>query len=100
MLYLNFVYPSRLGKKPSMILWSQSHLHTKETLSVFFCQSMAKTAMDGRPLCREFRASERAGSGNFLFFGVGTVHLGGLESCSESLPSNRVAPNHSMIERK
>ena len=48
----------------------------------------------------KFRVSERAGLGNFLFFGVGTVHLGGLESRSESLPSDRVAPNHSMIERK
>ena len=61
---------------------------------------MAKTAMDGRPLCREFRVSERAGSGNFSFLWGRNRHLGGLESCSESLPSDRVAPNHSMIERK
>ena len=49
-------------------LWSQSPLNTKETLSVLFAKSMVKTAMDGRPLCRAFQASERAGSGNFSFF--------------------------------
>ena len=89
------------GKKPSVVsLVSKSPSYKGDAVQFFSANLWRR-----RPrMVVIFTRVPSVGTSGFgelsFFFGVGIEDLGDLESRSESSPSNHVAPNHSMIERK